>query len=362
MDKTPKPKTTLKEIRRKMKKMTLAEKKQVKEEKEQQKQKEKESKQKQKITQRVKININIPSQKTSSPQIQNPFSSSNIDQINLLTSINEQLKRKDEPKKAAENFNLPIRQQKQVYEYGTQTEPKQQKQVYEYGTQTNDEPFIQEKPKSEVRFENIYNEPDFPEFKLPPQFSEKEIPKVPIIKEPRQPIITKPKDTSSQSLPEKVKSPSNFLEELMAQQKIIKPKTEEETKQMEQNIKEQMKDPNKPPRGRKPDTEEVKQQKAKQKEEQELMKAEEKRQKAEQKVQEKKIKDQEERDRVEMENIRITERAFRILLDNTPLEQQKELQDIYARGFLKDKEIKDNLKKLNFSAEEIKRIFSKENK
>lgn len=131
MDKTPKPKTTLKEIRRKMKKMTLAEKKQVKEEKEQQKQKEKESKQKQKITQRVKININIPSQKTSSPQIQNPFSSSNIDQINLLKAISEQLKKKDEPKKTAENFNIPVKQQStQTFtpsqEIETQTEPKKQ--------------------------------------------------------------------------------------------------------------------------------------------------------------------------------------------------------------------------------------------
>jgi hypothetical protein len=117
MDKNPKPKTTLKEIRRKMKKMTLAERNKVKEDKKEEKQKEKASKQKQKITQRVKININIPSQKTSSPQIQNPFSSSNRDQINLLTSINEQLKRKDEPKKAAENFNIPANQQ------STQTEP-----------------------------------------------------------------------------------------------------------------------------------------------------------------------------------------------------------------------------------------------
>lgn len=128
MDKTPKPKTTLKEIRRKMKKMTLAEKKQVKEEKQQQKQKEKESKQKQKITQRVKININIPSQKTSSPQIQNPFSSSNIDQINLLKAISEQLKKKDEPKKTAENFNIPVKQQStQTFtpsqEIETQAEP-----------------------------------------------------------------------------------------------------------------------------------------------------------------------------------------------------------------------------------------------
>lgn len=121
MDK--KKSTTLKEIRRKMKKMTLAEKKQVKEEKQQEKQKEKASKQKGKITQRVKININIPSQKTSSPQIQNPFSISNRDQIALLTSINEQLKKKDEPKKATENFNIPAKQQSTQTETQTETAP-----------------------------------------------------------------------------------------------------------------------------------------------------------------------------------------------------------------------------------------------
>jgi len=118
MEKKSKSKTTLKEIKRKMKKMTLAEKKQVKEDIKQEKLKEKESKQKQKITQRVKININIPTQKAVSPQIQNPFSSSNRDQINLLTSINEQLKKKDEPKKITENFNIP------VTGVATQTEPK----------------------------------------------------------------------------------------------------------------------------------------------------------------------------------------------------------------------------------------------
>ena len=365
MDKNTKPKTTLKEIRRKMKKMTLAEKKQIKEDKKEEKQKEKASKQKQKITQRVKININIPSQKTSTPQIQNPLSSSNRDQINLLTSINEQLKKKDEPKKATENFNIPVKQQSSNAETQTPTAPNEiETQTEPTQTQPNNEPFIQTQPYKDVRFENIYEEPEFPEFNFPKQFSEKAIPKIPIIKEPTQQIITKPKDTSSQSLIEKVKIPSSFLEELSAKQKIIKPKTDEETIQMEENIKQQ--------RGRPPDTEEMKNQKAKEKEERGLMKEEDEKPKLgrkpdteevkQRKAEERKIIDQKEKDRTEMENRRITEKAFRILLDNSQLEEQKDLLEAYNRGFLKDKGIKDKLKKLNFSADEIKRIYSKENK
>jgi len=104
MDKTNQ--SRYKEIRSKMKKLSVAEKRQIKEEKQQQQQKEKREKQKNKISQRVKININIPSQKTSTPAMN---LNSNKEQINLLTSINEQLKKKSQPE-INEMFKIPSKE------------------------------------------------------------------------------------------------------------------------------------------------------------------------------------------------------------------------------------------------------------
>lgn len=108
MDK--KQKSNYKEIRKKMKKLTLAEKKQIKEKETKEKEQRKEKQQK--ITQRVKVNINIPrsaggSQGGGFVNFPFPFPKDNIEQTTLLKSINEQLKQKNEPKTSNELFSIP---------------------------------------------------------------------------------------------------------------------------------------------------------------------------------------------------------------------------------------------------------------
>ena len=478
MDNKKKPKTTLKEVRKKMKKLTLAEKKQVKEEKQQQKQKEKESK-KQKITQRVKININIPSQKTSTPQIQNPLSTSNRDQINLLTSINEQLKKKDEPKKATENFNIPVSQQT------TQTEPEQPSTnfnipeiikpfrmkanppsnsissiVYDsytpsssdsltdYGSYNSSNSYntpnslsffpntqsdsslassneenlmekIQKKVNERVKNENIKKKDEALSMEKLDKLNQKQqdlineeikkrakektdedikklgdvFKKDDLINRVKQtPIIDKPKDTSNLSLLEKVKEGSKDsyfvptgeefhkeLDEISREfETIYEPKQEDYTEidKGPQKIEDELQGfspkvstPLTPPpdttgesllekvkRGRKPESEEVKKQKAEEKrqiqqEKEQLAEIEKRR-----KINEAENKKQQKEDKNKM----ITERALLILLENVSPEEQKDLQEAYDTGSLKDKEIKQKLKKFKYSPEQIKRIYSTE--
>jgi hypothetical protein len=107
MDK--KQKSNYREIKKKMKKLTLAEKKQIKEK---EKQKEQRKEKQQKITQRVKVNINIPrsiggSQSSGFSNFPFPFPKDNTEQTSLLKSINEQLKQKNEPKSSNELFSIP---------------------------------------------------------------------------------------------------------------------------------------------------------------------------------------------------------------------------------------------------------------
>ena len=88
-----KPKVTYKEVKRKMKKLTLTQKNRIKEDKKDtreralaQKAKDKAEKQKQKISQRVKININIPSSKGQQTPVFNPLNQSTREQISRLRS------------------------------------------------------------------------------------------------------------------------------------------------------------------------------------------------------------------------------------------------------------------------------------
>jgi hypothetical protein len=464
MENKKKPKTTLKDVRKKMKKLTLAEKKQVKEEKQQQKQKEKESKQKQKITQRVKININIPSQKSSTPQIQNPLSSSNRDQINLLTSINEQLKRKDEPKKATENFNIPVSQQT------TQTEPPQlttnfdipelikpyrmkvpppgssnssivydsytpssSDSLTDYGSyntpnslsffpnthsdssiaSSNEENLmekIQKKVNERIKNENIKKKDEAISNekldklnqtkqqvlineeikKRAKQKTDEDIKQLgdafkkdDLINRVKQiektPLIDKPKDTSNLSLLEKVKEGSKDsyfvptgeefykdLDEISREfENLNEPKTEDELQRFSPKLTTPLTPPQdttgeslleKVKRGRKPDTEEEKKQKAEEKkliqQEKERVAEIEKRRK----INEAENRKQEQQDK----NKIITEKAFNILLQMVSPEEEKDLREAYDGGFIKDKEIKQKLKKLKYTPEQIKRIYSTE--
>ena len=108
MDK--KQKSNYREIKKKMKKLTLAEKKQTKEKEKKEKELRKEKQQK--ITQRVKVNINIPrsaggSQSSGFSNFPFPFPNDNTEQTTLLKSINEQLKQKNEPKTSNELFSIP---------------------------------------------------------------------------------------------------------------------------------------------------------------------------------------------------------------------------------------------------------------
>ena len=104
MDK--KQKSNYREIKKKMKKLTITEKKQIKE-KEKKENKERKEKQ-QKITQRVKVNINIPRSGSQSSGFSNfPFPNSNTEQTTLLKLLNEQLKTINKPISSNQMFNIP---------------------------------------------------------------------------------------------------------------------------------------------------------------------------------------------------------------------------------------------------------------
>ena len=104
MDK--KQKSNYREIKKKMKKLTLAEKKQIKEKETKEKEQRKEKQQK--ITQRVKVNINIPRSAMGSQSSGfSNFPKDNMEQTSLLKSINEQLKQKNEPKTSNDLFSIP---------------------------------------------------------------------------------------------------------------------------------------------------------------------------------------------------------------------------------------------------------------
>lgn len=233
-----KPKVTYKEVKRKMKKLTLTQKNRIKEDKKEQKAKEKAEKQR--ISQRVKININIPSSVNKSGQpIFNPLNQSSREQISLLNSINEQLKNKNKPASINDMFKIPARtidigtgvatqtepiqffsqgtdyEPTQQYSQGSQTRVKQREQstqhqgtgvaepqvnrVIETQTEREDEDFSQGMEDINKQLQER-----LAQAKLPEQFSPKvEIP-IPIIKEPTIPIISKPEETSNENIIEKV--------------------------------------------------------------------------------------------------------------------------------------------------------------
>jgi len=222
-----KPKVTYKEVKRKMKKLTLTQKSRIKEDKKEQKSKEKAEKQR--VTQRVKININIPSSVNKSGQpVFNPLNQSSREQISLLNSINEQLKNKNKPASINDMFKIPVKrtietqtdspvnhvietqtEPIQVFNQGSQAKVKQREQssqqepsqTYSQGTETQtqneDEDFSQ-------GMEDINNELKQRLAGLPSQFSPKVETPIPIIREASIPIISKPEETSNENIIEKV--------------------------------------------------------------------------------------------------------------------------------------------------------------
>jgi hypothetical protein len=238
-----KPKVTYKEVKRKMKKLTLTQKNRIKEDKKEQKAKEKAEKQR--VSQRVKININIPSSVNKSGQpVFNPLNQSSRDlgtgvaQISLLNSINEQLKNKNKPSSINDMFKIPVKQSAtqteplvnrviethteptQVFNQGSQTKVKQREQstqhqgtsvaeptqVFSQGTGTDTETFYPEEENFNQGMQDINNELQqrLSNARLPEQFSPKVETPIPIIKEPSIPIISKPEETSNENLIEKV--------------------------------------------------------------------------------------------------------------------------------------------------------------
>ena len=209
-----KPKVTYKEVKRKMKKLTLTQKNRIKEDKKEQKAKDKAEKQR--VSQRVKININIPSSVNKSGHpIFNPLNQSSREQISLLNSINEQLKNKNKPASINDMFKIPARtietqtEPTPTYSQGSQTRVKQREQstqqepqmnrVIETQTEREDEDFTQD-------MGDINNELQqrLAQTRLPEQFSPKVETPIPIIREPTIPIISKPKEKSNEGLIEKV--------------------------------------------------------------------------------------------------------------------------------------------------------------
>jgi len=206
MDK--KQKSNYREIKKKMKKLTLAEKKQIKEkEKEKEQRKEKQ----QKITQKVKVNINIPrsiggSQSSGFSNFPFPFPKDNTEQTSLLKSINEQLKQKNEPKSSNELFSIPS------------------------SVMTNSPDLTNRNVISPQRVRNIPNVRfDIPEVRF-------DIPNV----------INKPKDTSNFSLDEVVKNKVKEYNENLAMgkeekeynEKLAMGKEEKDMRDKNQKVKE----------------------------------------------------------------------------------------------------------------------------
>lgn len=416
MDKKKKPTTTLKEVRKRMKKMTIGEKKQQKEK--ETKEREKKEANKQKITQRVRVNVNVPS--SYNPQMSGglsggfPQSFTSNEHTTLLKSINEQLKKKNEPVEIAQNFNIP--QPKQIRTLETQTEPTQPRPEPIQIELPRPEPIQikQPKPKPIRQEQSSYDKLEAELYKmiqegetllkerpkeLPPQFSEKiSPPPIPIIPEKKIPVVNKPVEKSGLS----------FIEQLKQKQEERQPRTTEEVQQMEKEINKnkpqlslesslkkelqkkvseqptrteedviQIEEEIKKKRGKPKLTEEEKQRRAEMKK----MKAEETRQKIYEinrlKEQDKKqmekdkkkmieeeerIKELEKRRKLnekDNEKQQIRNRAFAELLKYSSIDEQKKLQEAYDTGFLDDDKIKANLKKLKFTPAEIKKLFSK---
>jgi len=391
-----KPKVTYKEVKRKMKKLTLTQKNRIKEEKKDtREQKAKEKAEKQRISQRIKININIPTSKReqSNPFINplnplNPLNQSSRDlgtgvaQISLLNSINEQLKNKNKPSSINDMFKIPVKQSATQTEplvnrvIETQTEPTQVKQreqsTQHQGTKptqgTETETFYPEEENFNQGMQDINNELQqrLANARLPEQFSPKVETPIPIIREPSIPIITKPKDKSNENLieqaSENLRTPISFLEALKEKQKIIKPKSEEETLQMEEELRKGRPKSNMN-EGRILTEGEVLENKLLKEAELEARRKanEEDNRKAEQKKEQEQIKKVEaeyKRKQKEINDTKALDNAYNILIQNVEdPEEIGKLREAYNNGFLKKADIRKKLIDLRTNEPKPKKVF-----
>lgn len=406
------PKTSISEIKKKMRRLTLSKNKEKSFIKEAPSIKEKTKKNKDsKITQRVKVNINIPHSLTQQPSSYLPSQYGNREQTTLLKSINEQLKQKNEPSSVSQTFNIPIKKQvetqtepkkpKQTYEYSTQTEiPEGNRQINsnfsdslsDYGTYNMPNSFsdfrnqhsdsslgsfssinennlmeeIQKKVNEKVKSENIkkkdealsinkleklkqkqqtlINEEKIDEDmkQLGDAFKRDEL--ISLIK--KIPIIDKPKDTSNLSLLEKVKEGGNESYNMPRQEDYIEiDRGQQQIEDELQGFSPKVTNPLTPPL----DTaEESLLEKVKRGIGRPKLTEEERIQRDEQKKNKKEIKKQ-----------LISDKAFNVLLSETPEAEKERIRRQYQVDDLTDAEIKAMLKqRYGYTPEQVKRIFS----
>ena len=328
MDK--KQKSNYREIKKKMKKLTLAEKKQIKEKETKEKEQRKEKQQK--ITQRVKVNINIPRSAMGSQSggFSN-FPYPNMEQTSLLKSINEQLKQKNEPKTSNDLFSIP----NNVVNPPDLTNrnvisPQRMRNIPNVINKPNDtsnislDEVVKKKLKNyndRLEMEKEYNE------SLAMGKEEEDMrDKIQKVKEyneglamgeeeKRTPLINLPEDTSNLGLMERIKEKPNI------------PLEQQEGYGLKQSGDEPIQEKKKV--GRKPNTEEYNQQKKIEKEESRLK-----------------------------NNKQITEEAFSRLLTrvNDPSEY-KELTELFRTDQLPTKTLKKKLANYGFSKEKIEEMY-----
>ena len=303
MDK--KQKSNYREIKKKMKKLTLAEKKQTKEKEKKEKELRKEKQQK--ITQRVKVNINIPrsaggSQSSGFSNFPFPFPKDNTEQTTLLKSINEQLKQKNEPKTSNELFSIP------------------NNVVINPQDLTNRNVISPQRMRNIPNIPNVINKPiDTSNLSLD-EVVKKKLKEYNegLAKEKEEiriPLVNIPEDTSNLGLMERIKEKPNIP--LEQQEGYGIKESGDESTQEKKKV------------GRKPNTEEYNQQKKIEKEESRLR-----------------------------NNKQITEEAFSRLLTrvNDPAEY-KELTELFRTDQISTKTLKKKLANYGFSKEKIEEIY-----
>ena len=303
MDK--KQKSNYREIKKKMKKLTLAEKKQTKEKEKKAKELRKEKQQK--ITQRVKVNINIPrsaggSQSSGFSNFPFPFPKDNTEQTTLLKSINEQLKQKNEPKTSNELFSIP------------------NNVVINPQDLTNRNVISPQRMRNIPNIPNVINKPiDTSNLSLD-EVVKKKLKEYNegLAKEKEEiriPLVNIPEDTSNLGLMERIKEKPNIP--LEQQEGYGIKESGDESTQEKKKV------------GRKPNTEEYNQQKKIEKEESRLR-----------------------------NNKQITEEAFSRLLTrvNDPAEY-KELTELFRTDQISTKTLKKKLANYGFSKEKIEEIY-----
>lgn len=412
--------TSVKDIRKKMRKLSLAEKnKVIKEQK--QKEKQKMDKQRTKVSQRVKVNINIPHSLTQPTSYFNPNQFQNREQTTLLKSINEQLKQKNEPTlpnrmfnqmetqtDEPNMFNIPIVKQvekpiqisrevknpliikedntprlslmEQIIKSGENKKQKSnediksmEEKIKENKSQKTDYSKVMDdlskgikekaKPKSVEEIKNMEdiltaNKPEVLnnspiKEELISKVKQKEESKLMGKEDVRFPIVNKPVDDSNLGLLERVsknvesevpEQGESLFEEMT--RKINEKKDNEKEKKRKEEIKKKNEELKREEKER---IDKLREEQLKQIEEQKLMKKQDKSIRRGRKPTSEEEKEQKKKN--------ITLRGFNVLLQNTPIEQHNNLRDALNNGFLDDKGIKNKLKNLKFSKEEINNIF-----